>query len=451
MHIAIIGSGIAGLSAAWLLSRRHAVTLFEREPAPGGHSRTVDVEIDGAMVPVDTGFMVFNAATYPNLTALFRHLGIATRPSPMSFSVSVDGGVLEYAGSGLNSFFAQRRNILRAAHWRLLADILRFYREAAAPPRAGAPGEDASLGDWLLARRFSRGFIADHLLPMASAIWSIPPGLVLEHAAADFLRFFGNHGLLTLRGRPAWRCVAGGSAVYVRRMSAAISGRVHCGGAVAAIRRGVRRVEVRLASGEAQDFDQVVIAAHADQALALLDDPSEAERNLLGAIRYQRNLACLHDDTALMPARRSIWSSWNYRFDRARAEAPSVTYWINKLQGQSARRQLFVTLNPPADSIRPGGEIDRIAFDHPLSDRAASAARRELWRLQGQRGTWFCGAYFGDGFHEDGLQAGLAVAEALGGVRRPWRVENESGRIHLGPLAESLPVAEPMRALEPVA
>ncbi len=428
-QIAVVGSGISGLSAAWLLSQRHDVTLFERDTRLGGHANTVEVtDRGGRVVPVDTGFIVFNEATYPNFCALLAHLGVRSNATEMSFAVSLDDGRLEYSGSGLAGLFAQRRNIVSPRFWSMLQDLLRFYRQA---PRdaAGLAGQAVSLGDYLKAGRYGRAFLDDHLLPMAAAIWSAPCAEILSYPATAFIRFHDNHGLLRLSGRPVWRTVEGGSRVYVDSLRAAIRGEVRTGAAIRSIRRLTSGVVLESTEGWSRAFDDVVLATHANDALALLADPSSEERRLLGAFRYSRNLAVLHRDPALMPRRRAAWSSWNHLGDRRDPEGPcAVTYWMNRLQTMDTDDPFFVTLNPP----RPPRESTILraeTYDHPLFDAAAIAAQEQLWTLQGQRGTWFCGAHFGAGFHEDGLQSGLAVAEELGGVRRPWRVPDESGRI----------------------
>ncbi|WP_188578214.1 NAD(P)/FAD-dependent oxidoreductase [Azorhizobium oxalatiphilum] len=431
-RIAVIGSGISGLSAAWLLSQRHAVTLFEAEDRLGGHSNTVDTEAG----PIDTGFIVYNEATYPNLTALFAHLRVPTKPSDMSLGVSLDGGRLEYSGDSLSSLYAQPRNLLSIRFWSMLRDLFRFYREA--PGHAGAL-EEVSLHDYLSAQDYGAAFRDDHLYPMAAAIWSTPAAEIGAYPAAAFIRFCANHGLLQLRDRPLWRTVDGGSRAYVERLAAAFQGEFHLGRAVRSVRRPTRGntgggVEIIDGTGRMERFDHVVLATHADQALNMLSDPTEEERALLGAFRYTVNDAVLHTDVSLMPRRRRVWSSWNYlsRQDGDRRRL-SVTYWMNRLQDIPGRTPYLVTLNPLHDP-RPDSVIHRARYTHPRFDMAALAAQKRLWSLQGRNDTWYCGAHFGAGFHEDGLQAGLAVAEALGGVRRPWQVREESGRIALAPL-----------------
>lgn len=425
MRVAVIGSGISGLSAAWLLSRSASVTLFEQDGRFGGHSNTLDVPTAEGAVPVDTGFIVYNEPAYPNLTAFFDHLGVATQPSEMSFAVSFGGGAYEYAGS-LGAFFGQWRNLARPAHWGLLREIMRFFREG----RTRQPADESvTLGEYLEAGGYSPAFVEQHLLPMGAAIWSTPVARMLDYPAAAFLRFFDNHGLLDLTARPVWRTVSGGSRAYVARLLADSSVETRAGSPVVSVLRRGGGVEIADAAGVSHVFDQVVLACHADQALALLGDPTADERDLLGAFGYSLNQAVLHEDASLMPRRRRIWSSWNYMASAETHESETcVTYWMNSLQALPTRTDIFVTLNPPHAPRRTHATID---YFHPVFDARAIAARRRLWDLQGRRGTWFCGSYFGDGFHEDGLQSGLAVAEALGGVRRPWRVADESGRIHL--------------------
>ncbi|MDE1916568.1 MAG: NAD(P)/FAD-dependent oxidoreductase [Sphingomonadales bacterium] len=426
LDIAVVGSGISGLSAAWLLSGRHRVTVFETGTRIGGHSNTVDV----GEVPVDTGFIVYNEQTYPNLTALFSHFDVPTRPAEMSFAVSLDRGRLEYAGTDLGGLFAQKRNLASPRFWSMLRDLEKFYRRA---PRDLPALGDMGLGSYLDGLGCGAAFRDDHLYPMAAAIWSTPVSDIPHYPAAAFIRFCENHGLLKLGRRPQWRTVSGGSRAYVRRLTGSFADRIVTGRGVDRIRREEEGVTL-WAGGQEQRFDHVVIAAHADQALDMLSDADERETELLGAFAYRRNEAVLHSDTGLMPVRRRVWSSWNYA-SRMQAGGPdlSVTYWMNRLQGLPDRLPLFVTLNP-LDEPDPALVHRREIYHHPIFDAAAGRAQRELWSLQGRRSTWFCGAYFGAGFHEDGLQSGLAVAEQLGGVRRPWTVPGESGRIVLTPM-----------------
>ncbi len=421
--IAVAGAGISGLAAAWLLAGRHDVTLFEAETRLGGHSHTVLA--DG--VPIDTGFIVYNEPAYPNLTALFGHLGVATQPSDMSFSVSLDSGRLEYAGSNLAGLFAQPGNLLRPRFWSMLRGIARFYREA---PQALHQLGEARLDDYLRTAGFSAAFYEDHLYPMIAAIWSAPAGQAGALPAASFIRFCENHGLLQINGRPLWRTVTGGSREYVARLRADFSGRVATGRPLAAVREIPGGVELRDAAGTTERFDEVVLAMHAGDALRLLEDATPDEQALLGAFRYTTNEALLHTDARLMPRRRAAWAAWNYAAGRTPDDPAAVTYWMNPLQNLQGNTNYFVTLNPLAEPD-PARLVHRQSYEHPVFDVPALRAQKQLWNLQGVKRRWFCGAYFGAGFHEDGLQAGLAVAEALGGVRRPWRVEGESARISL--------------------
>ncbi len=427
LKIAVVGSGVAALSSAWLLSQRHRVTVYEKADRLGGHSNTVVAETPQGEVAVDTGFICFNDATYPNLIALFDKLGVRSRATDMSFAVSLDQGRFEYAAPGL---FAQRRNLVRPRFWSMLGEILRFYRQAP-EDLEGLTDPQLTLGEYLKRQGFSEAFRDDHLLPMAAAIWSSPAHTLMDYPAEAFIRFCGNHGLLKLVDRPMWRTVEGGSRVYVEQLARAIAD-IRLGVGVRAVRRTEGGVLVQDDQGRTECFDHVVIGTHANQALAMLAEPSAQESETLGAIKYSRNLTVLHTDSDLMPRRRRAWASWNYI---GAGEGLCVTYWMNRLQGLPGQ-DLFVTLNPPR-APKAGALLRSEIYEHPIFDPAAIQAQKSLWNLQGRGGVWFCGAYFGAGFHEDGLQSGLAVAEQLGGVRRPWSVRDESGRIHLTPFDES--------------
>ena len=431
MKIAVVGTGISGMSAAWLLSQRHEVTVYESAARIGGHSHTVDaVDVRGQSVPVDTGFIVYNEANYPNLTALFAHLGVPTKKAQMDFAVSLNDGALEYGSATPGAIFAQKRNVFSPRFWSMLRDLTRFYREAPLDQALKGDATRQSIGEYLQTGGYCSAFLEDHLFPQCAAIWSSSVGSIRDYPAAALVRFFENHGLLKIVGRPQWRTVDGGSRAYVKALTQAFADRIRLGCGVQKIRRADDGAYVTDTQGQVQRYDQVLIAAHGDQALAMLADPSTEEARLLGAFRYSRNVAVLHTDVSLMPRRRAAWSSWNYIGQRDDPAGRCVTYWMNRLQDLRSADPLFVTLNPcTAPDAAKVLRTDR--YDHPIFDAPAMAAQKKLWSLQGRQRTWFCGAHFGSGFHEDGLQSGLAAAEALGGVRRPWTVANESGRIFI--------------------
>jgi len=429
LSVAVVGSGVAGLSAAWLLSEKHDVTLFEADPRLGGHANTAEAPGHDGPVPVDTGFIVYNEANYPNFTALLAHLGVPHINADMSLSVSLDDGAFEYSSYGALGVFAQKRNLFSARFWAMLRDISRFYRNGR-KDLAALKTPEISLEAYLEEKGYCQAFRDDHLLPQAAAIWSTPLKEIGTYPAASLIRFFLNHGMMSIFGRGLWRTVEGGSRAYVEKLTAAFRGEVRKGARVAGVRRDANGGELRLAGGSRERFDQVVIATHGDTALGLLEDATPEEKRLLGAFRYSRNLVALHTDTVLMPKRRRAWSSWNHIGSRDAPGEGAVTYWMNRLQSLKNAPDLFVTLNPNKE-IAADKLIRTEVYEHPLFDAGAVAAQQRLWDLQGVRRTWFCGSYFGHGFHEDALQSGLAVAEQLGGVRRPWTVADESGRIHV--------------------
>lgn len=426
-RVAVIGSGAAGLAAAFLLSKSRNVVIYESEGRLGGHANTVDVPVaNGRIVPVDAGFIVYNEPAYPNLTALFDHLGTPTAPTCMSFAASMRGGEVEYSGQSLSAVFADRAKALSPSFIRMLIDIAKFYKDAR---RALATGSalDQSLAEFVATNGYGAAFSRDFLKPMASAIWSTPSRRIFDFSAEAFLRFYENHGLLQVRNIPRWRTVVGGSREYVSRISAPFAKNARLNAKVETVARTETGVLVRDRAGAVDRFDDVVIATHADVALSMLDAPTEKERRLLSPFRYQHNEAFLHFDESQMPKRRRVWASWNYIGGE---DAAAVTYWMNRLQPLDCAENIFVTLNPirPVDPSRVAAKF---AYTHPMFDLDVYKAQKELWSLQGDGGVWYCGAHFGEGFHEDAVQAGLAVGEALGGVKRPWSVENESGRIRL--------------------
>lgn len=431
LNVAVVGSGVAGLSAAWLLSQTHNVTLFEADHRLGGHAHTADVPGVRGPVPVDTGFIVYNEGNYPNFTAMLAHLGVPSLNADMSLSVSLDDGAFEYSSFGLGGIFAQKRNLLSPRFWRLLLDIERFFRTA---PRdlEMLERQATPLDAYLKAKGYGDAFRDDHLLPQAAAIWSTPLDQIGAYPAASLIRFFQNHGMMSIVGRGLWRTVDGGSRAYVAKLVEAFQGEARKGVRVVGVRRDANGAELRLAGGSRERFDQVVLATHGDTALSLLEDPSADEKRLLGCFRYSRNMVALHTDHVLMPKRRRAWCSWNHIGRRAAPGEGAVTYWMSRLQSLQGAPDLFVTLNPNKE-IAADRLIKTEIYDHPLFDAGAIAAQQEIWDIQGARRTWFCGSYMGHGFHEDALQSGLAVAEQLGGVRRPWTVADENGRIHVRP------------------
>lgn len=425
-RIAVVGSGISGLASAWLLAPQHRVTLFEAASDLGGHTHTVDVTVDGISHPVDTGFLVYNSATYPNLCALFAHLNVASVTTEMSFSVSLSEPDLEWSGSSLATLFAQKRNLLRPDFWRMLADIVRFNRESVAWLDRQRD-ESLSLRDFLALGGYSRAFAQWYLLPMGAAIWSCPAAQVLDYPLASFVRFCRNHGLLQIRDRPLWRTVKGGAREYVKKLAAGLSD-VRLATPVRSLRRDGAGGVLLATDHGVERYDQVVLACHSDQALALLGEAESHEtretRELLGAIRYQPNRAVLHTDAALLPRDPALWSAWNYSAGRGDANdgghAPvSVSYLINRLQPLPFTTPVMVSLNPQCEP-EAGKVIAEFDYAHPLFDGPALAAQNRLAAISGERGLWFCGAWTGYGFHEDGLKSALRVANALG-CRAPWQ------------------------------
>ena len=415
MKIAIIGAGISGHAAALALQGHHDITLYEKRDRPGGHSATVDVEYDGCKIAVDTGFIVYNERNYPSLCAMFDHLGVKTELSCMSFSVSLDNARLECCGSSLAEVFAQPLNIINPKFLRMLKDILRFNRQAITD-LDNHLDDDMPLGQYLQWRGFSRSFIDWYLVPMAAAIWSTPPGGVLNFPAATLMKFFRNHQLLQIQ-TPLWRTVSGGSRNYVTRLHERLGEAVRLSTEIASVRRDDRGLIVTDVIGHSDRFDHVILACHSDQALRLLADADADQRDVLSAIPYRPNEVWLHRDPDLMPKRRKAWAAWN--FIGGSGSQISVTYWMNRLQNIDEAYPLFVSLNPvkpPRDDV----VFRRFQYDHPQYDAAAIDAQERLPAIQGRGGLWFCGAWTAHGFHEDGMASGLRVAEALGGFA-PWQ------------------------------
>ncbi|MFP7722860.1 NAD(P)/FAD-dependent oxidoreductase [Lysobacter sp. A3-1-A15] len=410
MRIAVIGSGIAGLASAWLLSRRHEVTLFEAEPRLGGHTHTHDILVQGRPYRVDTGFIVFNPAHYPLLQRLFAELGVASRPTTMSFSVRNEASGLEYNATDLDGLFCQRRNLVSGRFWGMLRDLRRFYREAPVLLETADPGP--SLGDYLREHRYGAAFRDEHLVPMASALWSSSCDDILSFPARYLVQFMANHQMLQVSGRPQWRVVQGGSSTYIEAMRQRWRVRERIACRVHALRRDADGVEVESIIGR-ERFDHAVLACHGDQALRLLADAGPAERDILGAIRYQSNDTVLHTDARLLPRNRKAWAAWNALLPREPGDACTVSYCMNLLQGLDAPEPLVVTLNRTG-AIDPARVLRRMDYRHPLYSHASVAAQARKVEIQGRRRTWFAGAYWGWGFHEDGIRSAVEVARALG-------------------------------------
>jgi len=404
VKIAVVGTGIAGNVAAYHLSRHHEVTVFEADSRIGGHTNTIDVKLAGRQYAVDTGFIVFNDRTYPNFIELLDDLGVESQASDMSFSMRNENNGLEYKGSTLNTLFAQRRNLLRPSFYRMIRDVLRFEREAPEVLEHGAA--PISLGEFLETRNYSPEFIEHYIIPMGAAIWSAQPGGMQQMPAAFFIRFFSNHGLLSVDGRPVWRVIKGGSNRYVEKLVEGHRGQIHLDSPVQSIQRQSTHVELKVKGAEPQCFDQVFLACHSDQALKLLNDPSEVERQVLGAIKFQSNEAVLHTDTSLMPRKKLAWAAWNYHILAEQRERVALTYNMNILQGLNAPEQFCVTLNN-SDRIDPDRVLETIHYSHPVFTQEAVAAQARHQEINGPNRTYFCGAYWRYGFHEDGVVSAL--------------------------------------------
>jgi predicted NAD/FAD-binding protein len=430
MRIAVIGSGIAGLASAWLLSQQNEVTLYEADARLGGHTHTHSIELSGRDYAVDTGFIVHNPRHYPLLTALFDELGVASQPTTMSFSVRNEASGLEYNATDLDSLFCQRSNLASPRFWGMLRDLARFYREA--PALLDLPGEGPTLGDYLDGRRYGAMFRDEHLVPMASALWSSPSSRILAFPAKYLVQFMANHQMLQVSDRPQWRVVRGGSSRYIEAMRARWRVRERLCTPVRMLLRTGAGATV-MTDDDAEHFDHVVVACHSDQSLQLLGDASDAERSVLGAIAYQANDTVLHTDARLLPRNPKAWAAWNALVPRKADDVCTVSYCMNLLQGLDAPEPLIVTLNR-TDRIDPSRILRRMRYQHPVYSHASVAAQARRAEIQGQRHTWFAGAYWGWGFHEDGMRSAVDVANALGANWTPR-----------GP-AEADPVAADLRA-----
>ena len=418
MRIAVIGSGISGLGASFLLKDNADVHLFENANRFGGHSHTVEADFNGVKVPVDTGFIVFNPLNYPNLVALFAHMGVPTQDTDMSFAVSLDGGAREYEGS-VRGLLAQPANLIRPRYWSMLSELVRFYRTA---PRAAFDGPaDESLGAFVAREGYGEPFVADHLLPMGAAIWSCTSGMMLDFPVRSYMRFMENHKLLNFVDRPQWRTVTGGSRSYVNQISKALGPRGHKNTHITGLRRAQGGVVLNIAGQGEVWFDKVIMAAHADQSLALIDDATPQERDVLSRFKFQANRAVLHSDPVLMPRRRAAWGSWNYVTASDHDGGLCLTYWMNRLQSIDQAYPLYETLNPhlEPDPALVHGEF---SYDHPVFDERAIAAQARLPEIQGSGNLFYAGAWTGYGFHEDGLKSAIAIVRSLN-FAVPWQTE----------------------------
>ncbi|MHC8360108.1 FAD-dependent oxidoreductase [Pseudomonas sp. PMCC200344] len=412
MNIAIIGSGISGLTSAYLLNRRHEITLFEVSDWVGGHTHTVDVTVDGQRYAVDTGFIVFNDWTYPNFIRLLGQLGVGFKPTEMSFSVTDPDSGLEYNGNNLNSLFAQRRNLMSPGFWGMLRDILRFNKEAQRDLEEQRIAADTTLDQYLKAGGYGERFILHYIVPMGAAIWSMSMADMLGFPLQFFIRFFKNHGLLSVSNRPQWSVIEGGSSAYVAPLTASFKDKIRLNCPVTRVERDEDGVVIHSAAGS-ERFDKVVFACHSDQALKLLAKPSSAEQSILGALPYADNEVVLHTDTRLLPVRKLAWASWNYRLGGPGHTLAAVTYDMNILQGIQSDTTFCVSLNQSA-GISPNKVLAKFTYAHPQYSLAAVAAQARWDELDGAQHTWFCGAYWASGFHEDGVVSALRVARSLG-------------------------------------
>ncbi len=424
-RVAVVGSGISGLSAAWALQHDCDVTVLEKSGRIGGHTNTVIIDTPDGPLPVDTGFIVYNEPNYPNLTALFKRLGVATNDTRMHFSVSARERDMEYASHSVGGLFADLRNVARPRFYSMLSDLMRFHSAA---PKLANSQSDVTIGEFLETNGYGKSFASDHLLPMAAAIWSCPTSAILDFPARSLARFFVNHGLAELRTAFPWKSVDGGSHSYIAPLIAGFADKIQLNTEVIEVVRRNGRVFVSLQTGETLEFDDVILACHGPQSRSLLGDADATEAGILDAFRTQANKAVLHTDPALMPKRHRAWASWNYLSEQGGEQELSVTYWMNALQKLDTEQNYFVTLNPAVEPVLDQ-TIAEFNYHHPIFDAASFKAQRDIWDIQGNGHVWYCGAWLGYGFHEDGLQAGLAVAELMSDWRRPWTFDYASERL----------------------
>jgi predicted NAD/FAD-binding protein len=413
LKLAIIGTGISGLTAAYLLQEKHELTVFEAGDRVGGHTATMDVEYQGRDYAIDTGFIVYNDWTYPNFIKLMKILGVPSQPTEMSFSVKCGLSGLEYGGNNLNTLFAQRGNLFSPSYLKMIRDIVRFNKEAIEDLEKNRISDDVTLGEYISSKGYGEKFASKYLIPMGSAIWSASTATMLEFPLLFFVRFFKNHGLLSVNNRPQWRVIQGGSGQYLQPLTESFREHIRINSAVKSVERFDDRVELVLDGGHKEVFDQVIFACHSDQALVLLNNASMAEQEVLGAIPYQDNDVVLHTDDSLLPEKRLAWSSWNYWLRSERQEQAILTYDMNILQGIDAPATFCVTLNA-SDAIAPDKILGRYSYSHPVFSMASVAASERWGEINGVKRSWFCGAYWGNGFHEDGVNSGIRVATALG-------------------------------------
>lgn len=409
MKIAVIGSGISGMAAAYMLKRNNDVTLYEKNQTLGGHSRTIELNLPDGNVPVDTGFIVYNEKNYPHLTALFKHLGVATQKSDMSFGVSIDSGWLEYSSKGM---FAQKRNLFRPQFWGMVSDILRFNQQAL---QAVGPDEKISLRQLLDRMNMREAFCKYYLQAMGAAIWSCSIETILDFPAKTFLKFFENHGLLTVNGHPQWYTVTGGSREYIKKLTAPYQNSILLNCGVVSVKSDGKMIAVTDTQGQTKTYNRVIFACHADQALRMLAEPTPEQRQVLSAFTYQKNRVIVHSDLSFMPNRKKCWASCVYLSESQQDHKPvvSLSYWMNNLQNLKTSTQVIVTLNPERRPA-PDKIYDEVEFEHPVFTQQAIDAQEQIKSIQGQQNMYFCGAYQRYGFHEDGLLSAVQVVELLG-------------------------------------